>query len=242
MDQRTIDAYDLPQRVLSYDTQMELMHPNRGKMVQVALDILPFPEDFALKVMDLGIGTGYFTERFLDRYPQSCVVGVDGAEAMIQLAKTRLKSRSRQVDFRVGDFRRLDQIGGCGQRFDVVFSSYALHHLNREEKRAVVAQAISLLRPDGWFMNADIIAADSPQIEERIQQLRVNGILERAPRGDDRFRDSAETRRFLDELERNDGDQPQTLMNDLQGMRDAGVRGASVFWLEHREAVTGGQR
>ena len=52
MDQRSIKAYDLPQRVESYDADMDLMHPDRSKVVQSALDILPFPSEsplFALR-------------------------------------------------------------------------------------------------------------------------------------------------------------------------------------------------
>jgi trans-aconitate 2-methyltransferase len=113
MDQRSIDAYDLPQRVASYDADMEVMHPNRGKMIQVALEVLPFPKDAALRALDLGIGTGYFTQRFLAHYPNSEVIAIDGAKAMIDLAKVRLGSLCGQVDFRVGDFRRLDQTGVC---------------------------------------------------------------------------------------------------------------------------------
>ena len=83
---------------------------------------------------------------------------------------------------------------------------------------------------------------DVPQVEERIQQLRIKGILERASANDPRFQDALTTRRFLDDLEENDGDQPQTLYNDLQIMRNAGLQGASVLWLEYREAVLGGRR
>jgi ubiquinone/menaquinone biosynthesis C-methylase UbiE len=242
MNQQSINAYSMPERVVSYDANMEVMHPNRSKMVQVALDVAPFPLQSCLKALDLGIGTGYFTEKFLQRYPHASVVAVDGAEAMIELAKTRLGDLASKVDIRVADFRQLDQIGLQPGSFDVVFSSYALHHLKRDEKQRVVAQAMSLSKPDGWFMNADLIVADSPQVEARIQKLRIQGILERANREDARFRDAATVRACLDEIERQDGDQPQSLLTDLQILRDAGVRDASVFWLEYREAVMGGRR
>jgi tRNA (cmo5U34)-methyltransferase len=242
MNQRGIDAYDLPQRVASYDANMDVMHPNRPKMVHIALEVLPFPKESRLKALDLGIGTGYFTKRFLECYPHSTVIAVDGAKAMTDLARTRLNDLADKIDFRVADFRRLDQLALRAGEFDLVYSSYALHHLNREEKHDVVAQSISLLHVGGWFLNADLVVADSPQIEERIQQLRVQGILDRANREDARFRDAIAIRAFLDAIEQQDGDQPQTLAADLQILRDAGVRGASVFWLEYREAVVGGQR
>jgi trans-aconitate 2-methyltransferase len=79
MTERSIGAYDVSQRVESYDADMELMHPNRSKMVQIALELLPFPKTAALCAVDLGIGTGYFTERFLNYFPNSKVLGIDGA-------------------------------------------------------------------------------------------------------------------------------------------------------------------
>jgi tRNA (cmo5U34)-methyltransferase len=242
MDQRSIDAYDLPQRVASYDIDMEVLHPNRGKMIQVALEVLPFPGDAVLRALDLGIGTGYFTQRFLDHYANSRVIAVDGAQAMIELAKARLENLNGKIDFRIADFRRLDQMGLGTERFDVIYSSYALHHLNREEKLALIAQAIDLLRTNGWFLNADIFIADTPQVEQRIQQLRIKGIVERASATDPRFQDALATRRFLDDLEEKDGDQPQTLLNDLQIIRSGGLLNASVLWLEYREAVFGGEK
>lgn len=242
MEQRSIDAYDLPQRVASYDADMEVMHPNRSKMVQVALEIFPFPRESALRALDLGIGTGYFTEQFLHHYPNSHVVAVDGARTMVDLAKARLGALANKVDFRIGDFRHLKQLVVKAKAFDVVYSSYALHHLNRNDKQAVVDQSLEILRPGGWFLNADLIVAESPQIERRLQELRVKGIVERAGGRDVRFQDALSTRRFLDELEERDGDQPQTLLEDLQILKRAGMRGASVFWLEYREAVCGGQK
>ena len=80
MSERSIAAYDVSQRVKTYDADMELMHPNRSKMVQVAIEVLPFPRTTALRAIDLGIGSGYFTERFLNQFPNSRVVGIDGAK------------------------------------------------------------------------------------------------------------------------------------------------------------------
>ena len=235
-----IDAYTFAGRVAAYDADMELMHPNRSKMVQTALDVMPFQSDERLEAIDLGIGTGYFTDRFLEAFPQSKVRGLDGAEAMVELAKERLGSRGKNVEFLVGDFRDLGKhyagVGGI----DVVYSSYALHHLTREEKVSAVRDAVSLLRPGGWLMNADIIASDTLDVEERIQDIRVGGIVERARGADPRFIDHESTRRFLDELEAKEGDQPLTLKDDLGVLRDAGLHGVTVFWLEYREAVTGG--
>ncbi len=240
MSRKSISAYRLAERVAAYDADMELMHPNRSKMVQIALEFIPFESDARLKGLDLGAGSGYFTERFLEAFPQSRVHALDGAEAMVELATARLGGGGKDVSFRVGDFRDLGNLLAGVEGIDVVYSSYALHHLTRDEKASVLRQAASLLRPGGWFINADIIAADEPEVEKRIQEIRVSGIAERARGVDPRFGDYEATRRFLDELEAKEGDQPLQLGDDLRVLRDAGLRGVAVFWLEYREAVIGG--
>jgi len=242
MSERSIAAYDILQRVKTYDADMELMHPNRSKMVDVAIEVLPFPRTAALQAVDLGIGTGYFTERFLSHFPNSRVLGIDGAQAMIELAKARLRSFVSRVEFVLGDFRKLQELGPRAAMVDVIFSAYALHHLSRSDKEVVLRQVVKLLLPDGWFVNADLIVADSPELESRLQELRVAGIVERAGGSDSRFADSALTRQFLADLEQNESDQPLTLAGDLQLLRSSGLKNVSAFWLEYRELVSGGQK
>ena len=123
MVERSIAAYDAPERVASYDADMEIMHPNRAKMIQVALDVLPFSVQQPLRALDLGVGTGYFAERFLRRFPHADVWAVDGAAAMVDLATARLGPLTERVRFLIGDFRNLARLLPEGETFDVVFSS-----------------------------------------------------------------------------------------------------------------------
>jgi tRNA (cmo5U34)-methyltransferase len=242
MSERSIAAYDVSQRVKTYDADMELMHPNRSKMVQVALEVLPFPRTAALRAIDLGIGTGYFTECFLNKFQNSRVVGIDGAPAMIELAKARLKSSESRLEFVIGDFRRLQELAAGAGTLDVIFSAYALHHLSRVDKETVLRQVVELLASGGWFVNADLIVADSAELETRLQQIRIAGIMERAGGADSRFADSALTRQFLADLELKEADQPLTLAEDLALLRSSGLKNVLAFWLEYRELVSGGQK
>jgi hypothetical protein len=101
---------------------------------------------------------------------------------------------------------------------------------------------VELLVPGGWFVNADLIVADSPELEGRLQEIRVAGIVERAAGSDNRFGDSASTRRFLADLEKNERDQPLTLAEDLEVLRSSALKNVSAFWLEYRELVSAGQK
>lgn len=237
---KSIQAYEASERIAAYDAEMEIMHPNRAKMVAVGLEILPFPPDADLLAVDLGVGTGYFTRRFLETFPNARVVAIDGSEAAIELARERLSAFDDTVQYRMGDFRELNRLLAGGSQIDVVYSSYALHHLTRDEKVATMRAALAKMKPGGWFVNADIIVAGLPAVEERIQRLRRAGIMQRAPESYAQFRDDESTRSYLAEMEADEGDQPLTLQADLECLTAAGFHEVSTWWQEYREAVTAG--
>jgi tRNA (cmo5U34)-methyltransferase len=235
----SIAAFDLPERVAAYDGHMALMHPNRARMIEVALELLPFPPEAPVTALDLGAGTGVFTHAFLKRYARAHVIALDGAAAMLEMARARLGAAAERVEFLTGDFRDLAALAGA-RTGSLVFSSFALHHLNREEKVRVVRDALAFLEPGGWFFNADLVVAEDPAVEARLQELRVAGILRRNAGRDPRFTSAEAIRRFLDELEASHRDQPQSLAEDLGVLKAAGLARPAVFWSEYREAVIGG--
>jgi ubiquinone/menaquinone biosynthesis C-methylase UbiE len=239
-ERRRVEAYELRERVARYDADMDIMHPNRTKMIDVALEVLPFEREKPIEALDLGVGTGYFSARLLEAYPEATVEGLDGAEAMLEVARARLGADDR-VTLQRGDFTQLERLVAEQQAFDVIVSSYALHHLSREEKVAVARQAVGLLRPGGWLLNADIFAAETPALERTVQDIRVRGIVARGA-GDERFVDYETTRRYLDEMEAREDDRPLTLQQDLEVFRQAGLRDVAVFWVEYREAVIAGRK
>ncbi len=146
----------------------------------------------------------------LNRYVNSRILAIDGAPAMIELAKSRLGDMADRVEFIVGDFRSLAGMIK-GRQGQLAFSSCALHHLSRDDKLNLVKQVLHFLEPGGWFLNADLIVAPAPAIESRIQDIRVEGILRRCGGRDPRFADFSSTRTFLDDLEARDHDRPPTL-------------------------------
>jgi ubiquinone/menaquinone biosynthesis C-methylase UbiE len=238
----SVRAYDAGNRVLAYDADMDVMHPLRSKMVAIALEVLPFDRQAELRGLDLGVGTAFFTSRFLEFFPRATVVAVDGAEAMVSFCRARLGEEAKRVEFVISDFQKLRREDVPGGPVDVVFSAYALHHLTAAEKKRLIETALEWLKPTGWFVNADLVVAQDHAVEQRMQQLRVEGVVARAKDGDPRFRTPAATRAFLDQLEEGERDQPLPLIEDLSIAKEAGLAGVEVFWKEYREAVWGGPK
>jgi hypothetical protein len=125
---------------------------------------------------------------------------------------------------------------------DAVISSYALHHLTAEDKHDVIAHCVDWLRPDGWFLNADLVVASDERVERRIQTIRVAGVTRPAAEGDGRFATADATRNYLDRLEAEGRDRPLPLGIDLALAHRAGLDSAEVIWKEYREAVWGGPK
>ncbi|MCP5042966.1 MAG: class I SAM-dependent methyltransferase [bacterium] len=240
MHSDSIEAYDLPERVRAYDADMDVMHPLRWKMIEIALEVLPFQQGRALRALDLGVGTGVFSKRLLEKYPNSTVVAIDGAASMLQLAEARLGKLAQRVEWVQADFRSIPDAFTEPGTFDVAISSYALHHLDTREKLAALKTVVQAMKPGGWFMNADIVIAAASDVEQRIQEMRVQAVTDRAPADDERFCSARATRQFLDDLEEAEHDRPQTLAEDMRVLRESGIASAEVFWREYREVVIGG--
>jgi ubiquinone/menaquinone biosynthesis C-methylase UbiE len=238
----SISAYDLRDRVASYDADMELMHPNRRKMGEVIASVLAVSDSLPKLVIDIGTGTGFLVGVLLRIFPGLKIIAIDGAQQMVDLAHRRLSSLVARVDFRVGDFRDLGGLCRDVEAADAIVSAYALHHLSVDEKLGLLRVTRALLRPGGWFLNADVALMEDDELEAVVQCLRVRGIVSRNNGRDPRFSDEGAVRRFLDDLERNEGDQPLRPADDLRLLHEAGFSHISTFWRETREVVYGARR
>jgi len=112
----SIRAYDSTERVTRYDADMDIMQPLRHRMIDILLEVLPILRNANLRALD--IGTGILTQRFPEEFPQASVVAIDGAEAMVDLARASLGDLSGRVTFRVADLRELPEDLALGGEFD----------------------------------------------------------------------------------------------------------------------------
>jgi tRNA (cmo5U34)-methyltransferase len=108
----------------------------------------------ARAILELGTGTGETARRVLERHPGARLVGIDGSEAMLAVAREALAG----ADLRV---QRLEDPLPGGP-FDLVFSALAVHHLDGEGKRDLFERVAAVLAPDGRFVLADVIVPADP--------------------------------------------------------------------------------
>lgn len=108
----------------------------------------------AARVLDIGFGTGTLTARlYRDGYT---VTGVDFSARMIERAREKMPDAALfQYDFTRG---LPDEL--AGETFDVIVSTYAVHHLTDDEKYRFFALLMERLAPGGEILIGDVAFCD----------------------------------------------------------------------------------
>lgn len=78
-------------------------------LIEKIIEYITMAEKIDL-VVDCTLGLGGYTERFLDKYPEIKVVGLDVDNDAIEVAQKRLSKYGNRFTFRSLNFRDLDQI------------------------------------------------------------------------------------------------------------------------------------
>ncbi len=139
-------------------------------MVERALSAAPIHGD----CVELGAGTGYWTERFIDRVER--VWALDAAPEVLERARVRLGARATKVHFEVVDLWRWEPRG----RWDSAVAFFFLEHVPDEVLPALLATLHDALRPGAPFFVAEGAANDpEPQIETRSVDGRTFDVVER---------------------------------------------------------------
>jgi ubiquinone/menaquinone biosynthesis C-methylase UbiE len=100
--------------------------------------------------VDLGCGTGTFAISLAASRPDATVIGVDGDEEILALA--RGKQGAGGVDWRRGLAQGLPLEDATA---DLLSTSLVLHHLMPDDKTAALAEAARVLKPGGRLHVAD---------------------------------------------------------------------------------------
>jgi tRNA (cmo5U34)-methyltransferase len=143
----------------------------REKMYEVMLDLIIVLSSPQSNVLELGAGTGLFTERLLKTKHFREIYVTDGAEEMLSIAKKTLVAENTLLHFASLDFTTDWTELFKGIDFDVITSSMALHHA--DDKLRIFQQVYTKLKPNGVFVFADHMTGASECIKYLIDRERV---------------------------------------------------------------------
>jgi len=136
---------------------------HRGEGEAALLEFIP---PATRRILDLGTGDG----RLLALVREALVrgggeieaVAVDFSPTMLEEVRTRFAG-----DTSVGVVaHNMDVPLPALGKFDAVVSSFAIHHLVHERKRALYAEIYGLLNPGGVFCNLEHVASPTPRLHK----------------------------------------------------------------------------
>ncbi|MGH3263739.1 MAG: class I SAM-dependent methyltransferase [Trebonia sp.] len=143
-------------------------------------DMLEFPRHIAAAlvgldreprlVVDIASGPGAFLATFLDEYPNARGIWHDASDAMLAEAKQRLSRFGDRIEYSTGDMTDLST-AGIPNDVDVITTSRAAHHLDRDALHAFYREAAEHLAPGGWLTNLDHVGPEE-RWNQRLRAVR----------------------------------------------------------------------
>jgi ubiquinone/menaquinone biosynthesis C-methylase UbiE len=155
-----------PDHVARYDAKEDA-----GAAEEVTLLLrLGLPEDAT--VVDLGAGTGQFTLAVAPHCAR--VVAVDVSPVMLTALDTKVQTAgATNIELVQAGFLTYDHLG---ERADLVYSRYALHHLPDAWKAIALARMRRMLRAGGALRLWDVVYDFGPdEAEDRLEAWCATG-------------------------------------------------------------------
>lgn len=201
-------AFDLAAE--DYDRTRRRLVPGFDDFYRAAIDLLGFPRDSEIEVLDLGAGTGLLAAFVAYSFPCARITMVDISNEMLDRARERFELGGERFQFEVSDYGT----GRINNKYDAVVSALSIHHLSDEQKCALFAQIHGALKDGGVFVNAEQVRGSTPELDRLNHQ-----------RWETRVRElGASERDVAAALERMKFDRAATLEEQLQWLVDTGFR------------------
>jgi trans-aconitate methyltransferase len=179
------ELMDLPLHAQAY-ASADFSDPN-SKFV--ALFSEKFPAFHGQRILDLGCGPADITMRLARRYPHAKVIGLDGADSMLDIAKNavlRQISLANRVEVRKWHIGREENPLG-EEAFCAVVSNSLLHHMRDplDLWRAIHALAapgaavlvMDLIRPQSFIEAEQIVEIYAGEEPEVLRDDFLNSLL-----------------------------------------------------------------
>jgi tRNA (cmo5U34)-methyltransferase len=207
----------------------------RGEQRRLVADLLPFGDEDQFVFVDLGAGTGAAARAVLDRFPRASALLAEYSPQMAEAGTDALqpfRGRFRYVDFDLTTGPWPDEVP---DQVDAVISSMCLHHLPDARKKQLCAEVFTRLKPGGWFLDLDVVTAETPaaaQAWQRADDRRdPDAALHRRHRTADEQHWFENHTRYISPLSRR-----------LGFLQAAGFEGVDIFWKRLDAVLIGGRR
>jgi SAM-dependent methyltransferase len=213
--------------------------PHRAERFQLMCDLLPFPNDASVTILDVGAGYGPVSRYILERFPNATCIGQDGSEPMLKRARSLTVAFGKRFTSHHSDLFDPNWLPKALGPFNAVVSSSCLHNLRDFRRiRQIYAEIRAHLQPGGTFLNLDLVNAPTAELQQRYAGVAT---ARRQRAGGAHEEIGAMVRRAHPApTEVGTGPFPATLEQQLEALKEAGFNAVDCFWKDLQRALFGG--
>lgn len=210
-----------------YDEINLKLIPHYSEIVNALVLSISFEKETPIIVFDLGCGTGTISKAILEKYPDAKFTLVDISQNMLKIAERKIGTESI-CQIHCKDFYELNLV----EKYDVVASSLALHHLiTDEDKKIFYSKIFDMLKNDGIFLNADIVLGSNEHFQKIYMEKWIS-YMNKSYSMDDINNNWLEKYR--------NEDKPAKLLEQIKWLEEIGFSDVDIIWKYYNFAVYGG--
>ena len=211
-----------------YDRSRRQLVPPFDDFYGRVVESITHERDDAIRVLDLGAGTGLLSALIARAFPHARITLVDVSPEMLAGARRRFADEPERFKLRVLDYAREPLPG----EYEAVVSALSVHHLDGTGKRELFRKVYGVLCSGGVFVNADQVLGSTPEIEARYREMWFRRVRERGVSEED----------LAAALARMEEDKMSTLEEQKAWLEEAGFRQVDCPYKNYSFAVYGGYK
>ena len=159
--------------VSQWATDQDQREVDRQKIFRLIAKTLPYDQQAAITILDIGAGYGALTQFLLKHFSNATAVCQDGSEEMAKLGRQRMKDLKRRVKYVLCDFSKRGWSRKIKGPFEAVVSSIAIHNVRSQEIiQAIYSETFPLVKVGGCFLNFDRMTLS---LKDQIKWLKEAG-------------------------------------------------------------------
>ena len=212
----------------TYDRARRQLVPCFDDFYGTVLDLIPYERDSAIRILDIGAGTGLLAALLAQAFPQARLTLVDISEEMLEQARQRFRAEPGRFRFHALDFAEEPLWG----EYEAAVSALSIHHVSAGAKRLVFQRVYSALREGGVFINADQVLRPTPEIDRRYHEAWLRQARGRGAAEDD----------ITAALERMQQDDMSTLAWQLEQLENVGFEMVNCWYKNYGFVVYSGRK
>ncbi|MDH3975570.1 MAG: class I SAM-dependent methyltransferase [Deltaproteobacteria bacterium] len=217
------------QQVDYYTASKDVILVERKRTSKLLFDLFRYHFDTTRpqKILDLGCGDGEMALQFSDKFPNNQFYLMDGSHDMLSKAQDSLKGDN--IHFIKKTFEEYLSNEPVSSKYNFIYSSNAIHHLDFSGKSQLFARVFSELAQNGMFIIIDLVRPPSEQCEKwqfRMWVDWINQTLAESGREDEAGKHDGLPGIYKAKAE----NQPDGLFEQLEVLRKCGFRDVDCFY------------